>query len=339
MGVNANCGCVNNFKNESDLDMNDTDFLFSKRTKRINSTNLQLFEVLKEKMLKSNIIINSVTKEYLNHLIEKNPKAPSIIEIYESQIKSLYNSVKHENYLPPLELKNRNDGNSVEYYEGEYSSTGEFNGMGIHIFDSNCIYIGQFKNDQYNGKGLLISSDGNSLYGDFVDGECNGKGHLMMDGQLDYEGQFNNNQKNGFGVEKYIDGSKYEGNFVDGEKSGQGKYIFKNGEYYEGNFKNDMYEGDGIYEWPEEGRKYTGQFHVGNIEGNGETIYRDGSSYKGRYVGGVKQGVGCFTWNNGEKFEGNWLNNELHGNGILTSEGKRFEVIYRFGKIISSRNI
>ena len=76
--------------------------------------------------------------------------------------------------------------------------------MGIYLFDKNCIYIGQFKNGQYNGKGLLICNEGNSLFGDFVNGECTGNGHLIIDGQFDYEGTFNNNQKNGFGTEKYI---------------------------------------------------------------------------------------------------------------------------------------
>jgi len=337
MGNNANCGCI---EKHEDLDLiteNDA-FILSKRSRRNNKINLSLFSLLKDKMLHSNITINSITKEYLNDLIDQNPKASSIIESYTNQLKTLYNSSSHENYLPPLQFINRND-NSIEYYEGEYNNKGEFNGVGIHLFDKNCIYIGQFKNDQYNGKGLLISNEGNSLYGDFVNGECTGNGHLIIDGQLDYEGTFNNNQKNGFGTEKYIDGSIYEGNFVNGEKCGQGKYTFPNGEYYDGNFKNDLYEGEGVYEWPAEGRRYQGQFHLGNMEGNGVSHYSDGSEYKGKYVGGVKQGEGSYTWANGQKFSGNWLNNELHGNGILNANGNKYEVVYRFGKIISSRNI
>ena len=78
---------------------------------------------------------------------------------------------------------------------------------------------------------------------------------------------------------------------------------------------------------------------MGNIEGNGTTSYSDGSLYKGHYIRGIKEGEGTFTWNNGQTFEGNWLNNELHGKGILTADGNKFEVVYRFGKIISSRNI
>ena len=337
MGNNTNCGCIEKHE-DLDLITENEAFILSKRSRRNNKINLPLFSLLKDKMLRSNITINSITKEYLNDLIDQNPKASSIIESYTNQLRTLYNASSHENYLPPLQFINRND-NSIEYYEGEYNNNGEFNGVGIHLFDKNCIYIGQFKNGQYNGKGLLISNEGNSLFGDFVNGECTGNGHLIIDGQLDYEGTFNNNQKNGFGTEKYIDSSVYEGNFINGEKCGQGKYTFPNGEYYDGNFKNDLYEGEGVYEWPTEGRRYQGQFHLGNMEGNGDSQYKDGSVYKGKYVGGVKHGEVSYTWTNGQNFIGNWLNNELHGNGILNANGNKYEVVYRFGKIISSRNI
>lgn len=338
MGNSTSCRCIEKENEDNELLTEKDSFIFSKRSIRNNRVKLPLFSLLKEKMLKLNIGINSITKEYLYDLIEQNPKANSIIELYTSQLKSLYNSSAHENYLPPLEFINQSD-NTIEYYEGEYNNNGEFDGIGIHLFDKNCIYIGQFKNDQYNGKGLLISNEGNSLFGDFVQGECKGNGHLKIDGQFDYEGQIENNQKMGFGIERYIDGSVYEGNFENGVKSGHGKYTFPNGEYYEGNFENDLYEGEGVYEWPEEGRRYQGQFHLGNIEGNGVSQYSDGSVYKGHYIGGVKQGEGSYTWNNGQTFVGNWLNNVLHGNGILTADGNKYEIIYRFGKMISSRTI
>ena len=310
MGNNVNC--LNTEKDTEDLDLTPQNDIFSFMRKPIKNQriNLSLFSLLKEKMNKLNISIKTITKEYINNLIEKNPHANSIIESYSPELKNLYNSTQHLTYLPPLQFINKND-NSIEYYEGEYNSEGEFNGIGLHLFDKNCIYIGQFEKDQYNGKGLLISNEGNSLYGDFIQGECTGSGHLTIIGQSDYQGEFNNNQKNGFGVEKYVDNSIYEGNFVNGDKCGQGKYTFSNGEYYEGNFKDDLYEGEGIYEWPEEGRKYQGQFHFGNIEGKGTTHYYDGSVYKGNYIGGIKEGEGTFIWNDGKTFVGTILTNIL----------------------------
>ena len=257
MGNNINCLST---EKEEDLDLTSQKDIFSFMRKPVKniSMNLSLFSSLKEKMRKLNITIKTITREYINNLIEKNPHAISIIESYTPDLKSLFNSSQHFNYLPPLQFINNND-NTIEYYEGEYNSQGEFNGIGLHLFDKNCIYIGQFEKDQYNGKGLLISNEGNSLFGDFVQGECTGNGRLIILGQSDYQGEFNNNQKNGYGVEKYIDNSIYEGNFLNGDKSGKGKYTFPNGEYYEGNFKDDLYQGQGIYEW---------QKKVGNIKVN-----------------------------------------------------------------------
>ena len=140
MGNNTNCGCTENINEDSELLTENDFFIFSKRSKRNNKINLSLFSLLKDKMLQSNIGINSITKEYLHDLIDQNPKANSIIESYSSQLRSLYNSSTHENYLPPLQFINQND-NSIEYYEGEYNNKGEFNGIGIHLFDKNCIYI------------------------------------------------------------------------------------------------------------------------------------------------------------------------------------------------------
>ena len=338
MGNNVNCLNIEKDNNDLDLMPSNDSFSFMRANTKNKTIDLSLFFLIKEKMNKLNIEIKTITKEYMNNLIEKNPQAHSIIESYTSELQPLFNSSQNSNCIPPLQLINKSD-NSIEYYEGGYDSSGEFEGVGIHLFDKNCIYIGQFSKNQYNGKGLLISNEGNSLFGDFVKGECTGNGHLIVLGQYDYQGQLNCGVKNGHGVEKYIDNSIYEGNFENGAKNGQGKYTFSNGEYYEGNFKDDLYEGDGIYEWPEEGRKYQGQFHLGNIEGNGTTQYGDGSVYKGHYIKGIKEGEGTFTWNNGHIFEGNLLNNELHGKGILTINGNKFEVVCRFGKIISSRNI
>ena len=75
------------------------------------------------------------------------------------------------------------------------------------------------------------------------------------------------------------------------------------------------------------------------MEVNGVSQYKDGPVYKGKYVWGVKHVEGSYTWTNGHNFIGNWLNNEFHGNGILNANGNKYEVVYRFGKIISSRNI
>ena len=73
------------------------------------------------------------------------------------------------------------------------------------------------------------------------------------------------------------------------------------------------------------------------MEGNGINKFGDGSIYEGKYVKGLKHGKGVYIWPNGTKFYGNWVNNELHGKGYYESKGEKYEIVFRFGKIISSK--
>jgi len=42
---------------------------------------------------------------------------------------------------------------------------------------------------------------------------------------------------------------------------------------------------------------------------------------------------GVYTWLDGRKFEGNWLDNNMHGRGIYTwKDGRRYEGEYEFDK-------
>ena len=84
MGNNVNC--LNTEKDTEDLDLTPQNDIFSFMRKPIKNQriNLSLFSLLKEKMNKLNISIKTITKEYINNLIEKNPHANSIIESYSS---------------------------------------------------------------------------------------------------------------------------------------------------------------------------------------------------------------------------------------------------------------
>ena len=48
----------------------------------------------------------------------------------------------------------------------------------------------------------------------------------------------------------------------------------------------------------------------------------------------MKNGFGKFYWNNDKYYEGMWLNNKQHGNGIIHYDDKEISGMFRFGKII-----
>jgi hypothetical protein len=126
-----------------------------------------------------------------------------------------------------------------------------------------------------------------------------------------YSGETLNGKMHGKGILYYADGTVYDGTFSSGYPEGKGVTVWANGTKYSGSFKRGLPEGEGVQTWPD-GSKYSGQFKSGTIEGNGTIVTKDGS-----YTGPFKVGV-------------------MHGKGIATVSGKRYEVTYENGKLISS---
>ena len=119
-----------------------------------------------------------------------------------------------------------------EVYEGECNEDGIQIGKGKMIYNNGEIFIGNWKNNKKNGKGLLcyeindmdlfnkkfdiiknnivkifeLDFRNNFYYGDFVNDIMDGKGILLMKNNennmkdLIYEGDFKNNKKHGKGV-------------------------------------------------------------------------------------------------------------------------------------------
>ena len=341
----GNCACFNKIVEEKEIKNEISDRIgniikMKTKLKKLSSEyDENLLTIIKNRLSSLNINLEKITESTFNEILSFNDNANNLFNEYEEQLDdiNLQQNKHFHTEMPPLKFINNNDQEIVEYYQGEYDENGFFCGSGIYITKDLDIFYGQFKNDEYNGKGLLITHNGNSIFGDWENGECNGFGILKIVGKYKYTGEFLNNKKNGEGVEEYIDGSKYDGNFKNGVKSGYGKFIFKNGQKYEGNFENDLYNGIGKYEWPKENRKYEGQFKNNDMDGDGISTFSDGSIYEGKYIKGLKHGKGVYIWPDNTKFYGNWVNNELHGKGYYETEGEKYEIIFRFGKIISSK--
>ena len=293
-----------------------------------------LFDIILNNYSSHNIEIEKITPRQFSELII--PEYKIILDQYKDKLDEISSDLINKNTLMgPLKFMDEKNKNNNFYYKGEFNNEGIINGRGIKIIPNNLLYKGDFINGLYHGKGLLIKN-GTYIFGNWIKGECTGNVILKVDGKFEYEGNFKNNKKNGYGVEKYTDGSEYEGNFLDNKKSGKGIYKFSTGEIYEGNFENDLYNGEGKYTWNSEKRKYEGEFKDGIIQGRGIYTYEDGTIFNGIFEKGIKNGEGYIEFPNGEKYYGNWLNDELYGNGYLIKDGEKIEVICRHGKIVST---
>ncbi len=80
------------------------------------------------------------------------------------------------------------------------------------------VYIGQFKNGLFDGKGQLILTT-NEIYNGF----------------------FQEGKKSGDGLEMLANGDKYDGNFTDGKYDGYGLYTLSTGQTKEGIWNHGEY--------------------------------------------------------------------------------------------------
>ena len=99
-------------------------------------------------------------------------------------------------------------------YEGEMVNDKK-EGNGRLVFKNGNFYVGQFKKNKYNGKGIFYYKRNAIKYmGDFVDNHYEGNGIIFYENGESYEGQFKKGLKQGIGCEYYKDKKlKYKGEF------------------------------------------------------------------------------------------------------------------------------
>lgn len=283
--------------------------------------------------------IDIITIEEFQNKLNTFPEATTLIDKYSKSFDATAFCSSEVCYkLMPLKFTHSDTDKEDEYYYGEWNINGITSGQGTLITNNGNIYKGNFSSGMFNGIGLFIHSNGDYYFGDWVNNECNGKGSLIIKDVLQYDGDFVNNCRHGHGIEKYPDKSYYEGDFVQNEKEGKGKNVYPDGSYYIGDFKKSLYNGEGEYFW-NDGRVYKGGFVKGAMEGKAIHKWGDGSWFSGYYVNNKKQGEGVYVWPNGKKVVGTWVNNEPNGNGYCIIGDKKYDIVFRFGKVIASRSI
>jgi len=197
-----------------------------------NNVLISVINELKEliQSLNDDIIIKRIGNiiNIMNNAIEENKKNnEKIIEKIQSMNKKLEALTNKSNIK--IGVKNYPEGK----YEGELvNNMREGKGKLYYINNEKYmgkIYIGEWKNDLRNGKGVETWNDGERFVGNFKNDKREGYGiYYHSNGDI-YEGNYKNGKTEGFGVEYYSNGDKYEGRFKNGNKEGQGVYYFENG--------------------------------------------------------------------------------------------------------------
>ena len=96
-------------------------------------------------------------------------------------------------------------------------------------------FMGELQNGKRQGKGKILFPDGGYYEGEFKDDNYHGKGTLLVK-DYKYTGEFEEGKKKGKGKIEYFNPSKkiYEGSFIDDVQCGYGKELSEDGTYYEG---------------------------------------------------------------------------------------------------------
>jgi hypothetical protein len=111
-------------------------------------------------------------------------------------------------------------GSEEQRYDGEMKD-GRLNGHGIYVFTYGVQYEGDFKNDDFEGKGIF-TQPGVRYEGMWHAGKKNGHGLLTTINGDRYDGAFKDDQITGEGSLTLADGRHYEGTLLDGKPNGKG---------------------------------------------------------------------------------------------------------------------
>lgn len=83
-------------------------------------------------------------------------------------------------------------------------------------------FIGQFKNNKFNGNGKMTLKSGLIYEGEFKDNNLNGVGKITNNLNIEYIGFFNDSELSNFARVNYPDGSYFEGGVKEFGRSGIG---------------------------------------------------------------------------------------------------------------------
>ncbi len=121
---------------------------------------------------------------------------------------------------------------------------GKLEGYGERRYPDGCIGVGEWKNNELNGKGYFCWLQPNGgwdwYYGDWVNTQRVGEGMYQFNNGCWYKGEFNNNWINGTGEFHWSNGDWYEGELVDAKAQGHGTKHFNGGNYWTGEFEDQQ---------------------------------------------------------------------------------------------------
>ncbi len=194
-----------------------------------------------------------------------------------------------------------------------HASSGEIRDEKGNLLSGNIV------NGKLHGFGKMTDNDGDVFEGDWLNGEFI-KGKILYDDNSRKEGEFKNFDLHGNGKTIFFDLDDGIENIMDG--------YYENGEFMRGVY---TYVNVKVEE---------GSFIDFDLVGRGKRTFVNGDYEEGLFeAGSLKEGKRKRTDENGDVFEGNIHEFEIHGEAIWRfNDGKISEQFYINGEILSEQN-
>lgn len=235
-------------------------------------------------------------------------------------------------------------------FEGQFEE-GCRHGYGTFTYSTGAVYQGSWKNNEYDGTGLLVTSE-YEYDGMWHQGKKHGnRGHITFSNGMEYVGGWIDDQFHGDGRLRIPTVGEYEGKFCEGNRTGLGKMLLFDGSEYVGEWDLDLPHGFGQFTFTsmesigvlsalddetaalrkppnfmQFGGEYVGTFEDGEFSGKGVLVGQDGSRYEGDFVRNLPHGLGKISFAQGGSYEGDWVDGERHGHGTMRYPDNRLYV-------------
>jgi len=205
-----------------------------------------------------------------------------------------------------------------------FFENGKANGVGTHTLANGNYYIGNFKDDYYDGYGIYSwKSEEMIYYGNWQKGLQNGYGYQLKNSKAVVAGYYINGKLTRDMLTYDYTNNIYKNNCAGDCANGFGQYKYSDKSWYYGFFQNNKPHYVGMYK-NNEGDLYMGQFITNKMEGIGTLLYKsDGQSYVGQFSNSNFNGKGYKADKNFVITQkGNWVNGVLRNTNFTIEKPK-----------------
>lgn len=261
---------------------------------------------------------------------------------------------------------NCQNGTGTYRYSNTSKYTGQFqnglrNGHGKMTYSDGNVYEGSFyfgKRQGDNGT-MTFAASGDKYVGQWRSDQPNGRGVYYFSTKERYEGDFRNGTFDGQGTMHYPDGAYFTGGWSKNRKNGTGTFHFTDGREQHGTWTMGSLANDT--------QDYTSSQHNSNSRptnnqaaspakpagnkpnltglrncsktycrsGNGYYAYPEGSIWVGGFKDGAPAGRGTCYYANGDRYVGEWESNTPNGEGIMYfATGRTYGAVWVNGSMV-----